>query len=173
MDSVDKNARGKMRQSPDVADLYMTNALASGRSGIASLGFDPRRTAVDRLPGRSNYGGLYRDSTDTLWSRAESPTSLTHESIHRGFKRMKDAGNQDAKYLDYMENEGSVRRIMQQRMGDPERPPDGLVLPDYEAMQIMYDPVRSPSASTRQRNLDRMERAAAEMIAKRRDRGPR
>jgi hypothetical protein len=167
-----KSRRNLYRDNPEVADMQLAAGLASNRSGIASLGYDPRKFAVDPTPAESRFGGLYDPAIDAGWVSVKSPSSLTHEAIHRGIRKMRDV-SEPAYGLRQDDEESLVRYIMRTRMGDPENRGEESVR-DYWNSVRQYDADKAGDprpALERQERADQIEREARTQIAKRRPYG--
>lgn len=86
--------------APSVADRQLGDAAlkqdaAANWLAIAALGHDPHRFAVMDDRGKSvTVAGAYGPRQDAGFYSAENAPTLagTHESIHRGFKRLRDEG---------------------------------------------------------------------------------
>jgi hypothetical protein len=178
-------------------DYYAKAALASERSALAKLGFDPNKAAIDvgTNPANVSVLGQYKSSkggTDQIYANARTPSTLVHESIHRGIQKLKDSPFWKPEFNDFSpataNDELLVRHLMQSRMGDPTVPEFKSYMPNYDFKQpvqqgsgreleatarALFDPNQSSLAKSRQKTLDAMEAAAANYIAQRRPGGPR
>lgn len=158
--------------APAINDYYAKAALAANRSPLASLGFDPTRTAADlgRDPRKVNISGMYLPEDDQMYANAQDPSSIVHESMHRGIQKLSESpywkpeweGNTKGLFNEYL-----VRKLMQEKAGDPE---GGLGAVDAEQKGRAVDLFKQ---TKHRKTLDDMESAAALLIAKQRPRGPR
>src|SRR5882762_2655695 len=67
---------------PGGEDYYAKAALAAQNSGLASLGFDPTRSAADFSmdPKKVNILGMYKRKGDEIYANARDPSAIVHES---------------------------------------------------------------------------------------------
>ena len=164
----------------EYGNLYAEHANAQ-RSALAALGFDASRVTPSPDPGaRFPLAGAYSPQTDALFvnSYAAGPKTVgSHEGMHRGIEKLKEAGmfpslaglnpnvNSQAGIDDH---EMLVRALMVDRYG-PES--EGLgqsgKLNDLQIQRGM-EWLAQNSDYVRQ-----VEAAAAQLIAKNRPRGPR
>lgn len=112
-------------------------AIAVGRSGLATLGFDPSKVAVDAISGLTTLGGVYQRNLDrpsnepaigmnTAYDRGMNsggPSTVVHESLHRGLEHLARRNPEAAKLMDSIPHheEFIVRYLMATKMGDPEK----------------------------------------------------
>lgn len=155
------------------ADRLRAEAIASERSALAKLGWDPG-LAVSTPPTRETIAldGLYAPKSNANWYREDAPAASQHEAMHRGFRHLYNTGKMP-KGFDWNEEEAYVRALMQKAYGDVE-------LAQTVGKGV---PLAPESAGYKQiiqgRNLkdsmmaDMIEKAAAEEIARKRPRGPR
>jgi hypothetical protein len=101
------------------ADQLYAAWLASQRSPLAALGFDPRRMAMSSAGPRLTAAGLYWPDADTMWMDSRYRSAPVHESMHRGFKLMKDAGMKTSPA-----EERAVRAMMLRNYGPVEKEPE-------------------------------------------------
>ena len=169
-------------------DYYAKAALAVENSALAKLGFDPSKTAADILkdPARVNIVGAYQPKNDQIYSNVGAPSSIVHESIHRGIKKLQDSPywKKEFEPFGHGSNEMLVRYLMQSKMGDPERVEDQAAaasigtdtsegLKQQDAAASMFNPSKSSLAKTRLDLINKMEEAAANYIADKHPGGPR
>jgi hypothetical protein len=117
------------------AAIYAAAQQAANRSALAKLGYDPRAFALDvKAPSNVTIAGAYSTKSDSGYVNANHPSTIIHESIHRGVQKLRDAKNADGSAVvpehlrPYIESsgrsafgeEGLVRYIMATQMGDPE-----------------------------------------------------
>lgn len=116
-------------------EMLMRNYIASRRSGIAALGFEPSKTVlsedVGKIPPLVNTAGFYLgDNTYSKRDPRNSGSTPTHEGMHRGIDQLLYANYDDPKKSkklervnarkNYDENEIAVRALMQKYYGDIE-----------------------------------------------------
>src|ERR1700719_404837 len=84
---------GSKALNTSLKDYYAKAALASQNSALATLGINPSQAAVDvtRDPAKVNNLGIYDPHTDNIYTNAQIPSNLVHESIHRGIQKLKDS----------------------------------------------------------------------------------
>lgn len=159
----------------------MRNYIASRRSGIAALGFEPSKTVlsedVGKTPPLVNTAGFYLgDYTYSKRDPRNSGSTPTHEGIHRGIDELiySDYDPERAKKLErinprknYDENEIAVRALMQKYYGDIES--EGTVKGD--PTQVNQGTVYLMENMDFLNELERM--AAAELKRRGRPMGPR
>jgi hypothetical protein len=167
------------KEDPRVKDYYLKAALATKRSALAALGFDPSKVAADfqRDPSHVNILGTYRPETDQTYANALEPSTIVHESIHRGIEKLRDSPHWQKQWgpLSDDYNEYAVRWLMENRMGDPE----GEFIkknPHANFSKLQKDSARkifsNPKANLT-KDLAAMEAAAAQYLAAKQPRGPR
>jgi hypothetical protein len=120
-------------------EALMRNFIASRRSGVASLGFDPGRTVLSQKeenlpPGAQTLGFSLKDYTYSKRDPRSSGATPVHESMHQGIEQLlKDSDTKpgsmkrvDAKASDktFHENEIATRALMQKYYGGIEREGD-------------------------------------------------
>jgi len=144
----------RAESDPDRRDYMMRSYIASQRAAIAAIGFDPSRAIVSSdNPENIRYdtAGKYRphtlteegkrekdiDMTMVLRSQDTDPSTMTHESMHRGIEQLirkkdqedatlvREKGgiptlNEDLKRAGSGEQEDIVRALMQKYYGDIE-----------------------------------------------------
>ncbi len=73
-----------------IKNYYAKAALAVQNSALASLGFDPSKAVADlsRDPHTVNIAGFFKPRTDELYANAQDPSTIVHESIHRGIDKL-------------------------------------------------------------------------------------
>lgn len=167
--------------APALDDYYAKAALAANRSPLAALGFDPSRTALDlnerKAQARSGdniyaLGGVYNPGTDEAYASITSPSSIVHESIHRGIQKLNESPYWNKNWPDsggeqHDLNELVVRRLMQTKAGDPE------TYAGNKQRETAMEHFGNTNFPFRQKMIDDMEAAAALLIAKRKPGGPR
>lgn len=115
--------RGIVDGTPATADEYMAAQLASLRSPITALGYQPRAATLDVKSGRGvNVAGQYDPKKDSIYSNVAFPSNLIHESTHRGLEMLRKEGLIPKSLQDRLPPEEMVvRYIMALHMGDPEK----------------------------------------------------
>lgn len=164
-----KNA--ELREKLD--GLSARAALAANRSAIASLGFDPDKINYQTKMPPLSVGGLYNPDSDKMWVNAfkENASPAVHETIHRGFEKLREKSPEAKKILDGMriDEEYLVRYMMATKMGDPELRIDHNVSMEQRAIAMEHFK-KFPKLS---KDLDRLEEIAAELRKEQRPRGPK
>jgi len=162
-------------QQDPLKDFYAKAALASEGSALAKLGFDPNKAAVDVLSDPKKYqiaiGGLYQPKDDKVYANAYYPSSIVHESIHRGIQKLQESPHWKPEFEDLVkgnDNEMLVRHLMEEKMGNPEV---GFGDKERDKARFLYN--GSLLDDKRRKLLNQMEEAAANLIAQKRPGGPR
>lgn len=109
--------------APDVNNIAMRAALAANRIPVAAVGFDPSRVALDTQSGTGvNIAGAYSPLKDAIYQNSAYPSTMVHESIHRGLEQLRRAHPQEMGKLDTQlpDEEYTVRWLMQNQAGNPE-----------------------------------------------------
>jgi hypothetical protein len=165
---------------PHLAELLTRAHLATRRSALASLGFDPSKVTFDTKIGPDvNTYGFTDPDTGLVYSNPAAVSNVVHESIHRAVLRMQndpDVPKEWKKFLEtkYQSGDGEemlVRELMRRTMGDPEQETGGSQR--GQAYHVFKNP-KNFAGGSGDKMIDDMERWAAEQI--RRDRpygGPR
>jgi hypothetical protein len=164
-----------------LSQYYMRAQLAVEGSPLAKLGFDPTKVAVDvtRKPEDVNILGMYSPSKDDIYSNVYSASTIIHESIHRGIQKLKESEFWDPEFKDITKGqmeEYVVRHLMETKMGNPEKAeevpgPEGVGRQQRDRARYLF--TKGPMAQDYTGKLERMEKAAADYIAKKRPGGPR
>lgn len=161
-------------------DYYARGALAAKRSALATLGFDPAVVAADleRDPDKVNLLGASRDNE--IYANARHPSTLVHESIHRGIDRLKASPfwkpefNQYDSKDNYNNNEHIPRYVASRKLGEADWNDNWGA---YSNPQLRKNALshfeESVGAQRNKRILDDMEMAASRYMASRNPRGPR
>lgn len=175
MDTVDVSGRNFKNLGIGNDDYYTRAALATNNSALAGLGFDPSHTAADfiRDPKMVNILGTYAPKTDQIYANARDPSTIVHESIHRGMRKLEDSPQWKPEFGDITHNaalnEAAVRHLMMNKMGNPEAENLGSVgKHQQDFAEAMFD-----GYSRYQKLLDAMENAASNHIANKHPMGPR
>jgi hypothetical protein len=88
---------------------------------------------------------------------------MVHEAVHRGIRILRDAGKLPFK-LDHRRDELAVRALMQRHFGDLEA---------FESQGVEHPQITQSRWEFSEAELDQLEKAAADFIAKKRPMGPR
>lgn len=158
----------------DLADDIHKAWLASRRSSVAQLGFNPRETVTSDEPGtklvlydregkkEGMLGGFYNPTTNKTWFDRSLPATQVHESMHRGISMMRKEGLLPFD-LPHKSEEFMVRALMQRHLGDLESKEMGGVPEDLVGGASTIAPEQ----------MDQLEKAAGEYMARKRPMGPR
>lgn len=93
--------------------------LAARKSGLATIGFDPHVSVSSPDDGTQlTLAGLYRRKDDTIWYDSGAPDALVHESMHRGYAKLKEEGIVPKNSV--YDEETIVRALIQKHLGDVE-----------------------------------------------------
>lgn len=162
--------RQKVSDNPNLGNLQTRAQLASGRSAIAALGHEPRRTAHSEGMGPTNLAGLYDPKGDMMWVNAHYPSAQVHESVHRGIQTLINEDRLSPKTLEFIEDpkndELTTRYVMMRTMGNPEVEGAGpLGKEQIEAARLLFE-----GGLDAEKNMDilrDLERVAQKVIAER------
>ena len=153
--------------SPSVSDNLMAGYLASQRSALAALGFDPHHMTIgDAPPEKWTVSGSYYPKADQILSTGVYPSTTAHESMHRGIEALRQA-NMLPPGFDDLSEESSVRAQMLRNYGGVETG-RGSVGDEQIANGRYYNENRNFSPI-----MDALETAAQKLYAQRHPRGPR
>ena len=153
--------------SPAVSDNLMAGYLASQRSALAALGFDPRHMAIgDAPPEKWSVSGSYYPKQDQILSTGVYPSTTAHESMHRGIEALRQANMLPPGFSDLSE-ESSVRAQMLRNFGGVESG-RGKLGDEQIANGQYYNDNRNFSPI-----MDALETAAQKLYASLHPRGPR
>jgi len=156
--------------------------LASLRSAIAGLGFDPRRFILDdKSGGDVTVAGFYSPAKDRGYANNAYPSALMHESVHRGLGQMRAEPNLELSPLarEILQNKAVgantqdellTRYLIYSLMGDPEAK---IGKPGDTGQEERKAAIKHFSSDRQKQAVNELEAAAAKMIAKRRPGGPR
>lgn len=149
------------------ADYIHRAWLASRRSAVSQLGFDMGHTVLSptNTEWTSSLMGLYEPGKDRIWANSRYESSIIHESIHRGVQKLMKEGV--IPELEKGTNEYLTRLLMHRHFRSYEVEDLGGPAA-YKA--FLGDTVGIPH---NEKFLDRVEKAAADYIAKKRPGGPR
>lgn len=151
--------------SPPVADNLMAGYLASRRSALAALGFDPHNMVVGNIPPEKlSLGGEYDPTTDTIATTGIYPSTTVHESMHRGIQKLRDARMLPQAFPNVSE-EMAVRAQMQRNYGLVEQGRG-----DVGDQQVAGGTRMNQKMPTL---MDALEKAAQELYARMHAHGPR
>jgi hypothetical protein len=145
----------------DMADAY----LASQKSALAALGFDPRKMIVgtDKAAQSQDWAinGMYKPDRDAMFTTGRHPNTIVHESMHRGVEQLIAAGMLQP----VADEERLIRANMQNSLGMIEQGKSSDREVTRGKMFLESEKGRS--------EIDRIEALAAQLIAQRTPRGPR
>lgn len=154
----------------DMSSRLLAAWLASRSSPLAALGFDPRvmiSAPAKMTEGRNlTLGGTYSPSKDEIFTTGQADSTFVHESIHRGMKKLREAGVLP-KNADKYSEERLTRAFMLKYYGDVEKGRGRLGDKQVEAGRAILTNSRDTKV------LDEIEAAAAQYIAQQTPRGPR
>jgi Large polyvalent protein associated domain 38 len=170
--SVDDNTKSRLTKitDPEMRDNITRAALAANRTALATLGFDMRRLVLDTESKGTNFGGAYDPKTDGMFVVGSEPSAMVHESMHRGIELVRKQRPELFKDWPSDREEMAVRWLMQKH-GDVESGRGETADKQIAQAKTLYgDSYWGPS---RRAALDKIEAAAAELLAQRRPRGPR
>lgn len=160
-------------------DQLAQTDLAVKRSALAALGFDPRQFAMapPEAPLDLTAAGVTATDTNMAATTGMYPSTLAHESMHRGINMLRAAGMLPAysgaiKDADNPE-EALVRAMMLQKYGPVEKGRGELADQQIGLAEGMLDSRFNPRYEDNLRTLAEVEAAAAKLVAKRTPRGPR
>jgi hypothetical protein len=120
-------------------EMLMRNFIASHKSGVASLGFDPSKIVQSTESKNINpldnmLGYTLKDYMYAKRDPRDYGATITHENMHKGIQTLldnKEASGTDSAALDkvdpyasrkgFDDNELAVRALMQKHYGDVER----------------------------------------------------
>jgi len=109
----------KSPASQELADAVYKSQMMANTSPVSALGFDLDKNTFIKDDGTPlNYGGMYNETRDRIWSNLKSSGNPVHESTHRGLRMLRDKGYNipDGQVID----EDTVRAILLNRFGDIE-----------------------------------------------------
>lgn len=105
----------------DRADRMMRGKVAADQSAVGALGFDPDVTSYTSR-GNLSWAGEHDPATGRVWYDAAYPSSVVHESVHRGHGVV-ERDPEGSALMDSLSNYGhemATRSEMQRRFGDIE-----------------------------------------------------
>lgn len=151
--AVDLNQRPDLQG--DVRNMMMQAALAANRSPIAAMGFDPARANVDVAIKNPSLGGLYNPNNDGMYTTKAFPSSILHESTHRGIERLREKYPEQANPIlnKLPDEEYVVRWLMQDKGGDPEKGLGDLSDKQRQVGRDMFANENWPASSGQNREL--------------------
>lgn len=151
-----------------VGTIFTQAALASNRSAIATLGFDPTKINLQAKQGPANLGGFYNPNNDKIWINVVpgNESSVVHESIHRGLEMLSRQSPEAKDIIDKLPEEQVVRYMMYKTMGDPEGR-------QGEIDKKQRDQGKALENSDIAAKVEQLELMVAELHKNNRPRGPR
>ena len=167
MDDTGDNPGSPEAVSPSVSDNLMAGYLASRRSALAALGYDPRHMTIGEAPKADwSVSGSYYPKEDQILSTGVYPSTTVHESMHRGIQALRQAGVLPEGMKDLSE-ESTVRAQMLRNYGDVEMG-RGKLGDEQVNDGRYYNENRNFSPT-----MDAIEAAAQKLYAARHPGGPR
>lgn len=149
----------------DHQDAYTRAHLASNHLPIAALGLEGRNTTADMSGKATNIAGAYSADKDKAYFSGADPSSLLHESAHRGLALVKDRPELPERLRQRIggsDEESIVRQLMQKYAGDPEQGPVDIQQKRIAAIN-----------PTPQNDIAALNDLVSKMMQERRPRGPR
>ena len=157
--------------------------LASRKSAVAQLGFDWSKTTYSDQPGRqlgiesnkegmSALSGYFNPNQGNMWFNVDSPSALVHESMHHGINMLreqgllpKELGEMSLRTKEgFHQDELIVRALMRHHFKDVETALAGGT-PNPQINEAV--------SKISKKQIEAVEKAAADYIAKKRPMGPR
>ena len=156
--------------SREQSDIFMAAKLAADKSPVAALGMD--LTKLHYSPPGSGPSltarGAFNPQKDVKWADSENPSTIVHESIHRGMNELRKAKPDDfQKIAGEWKEEILTRALMLKYYGDVE-----LAGMDETIIQKQINPARKVLEKAPD-VLEKLERLAQEEIKNRKPMGPR
>jgi len=146
-----------------MADDMTAAYLGARKSAVSTLGFDPANMVIGQQPEKDlTLGGAYTANPDQILTTGAYPSTMVHESFHRGIEKMRQAG-----VLPTMPTgeEPIVRAMMQRKLGMVEQGRGDAG--DSGVQDGIFVNKQWP------KELDAIEAAAAAYLAKQTPGGPR
>ena len=148
--------------TPNLGDVLYAAAIAARRNPIAALGFDPSRITFEPKPTHTTTAGLYSPDKDLIYANPFEPSAVLHESVHRGFDKLRLAGEKTPS-----NEESAVRWLMSELAGDPETKfydemgflPQAVGRKEVELAKLLY------TLPSYREELSRLTAAAQRLIA--------
>lgn len=171
---LDKMENWKLKEK--LGTTFAQAALAANRNAIATLGFDPNRTVMDIVMEGANVGGAYHKKKDAIYANIDAvdPSSVLHESIHRGLQKLREKSPEAAELIkDLPQEEYVVRYMMYKYAGDPEGKGGDIDLQQRKSGIWHFDENQGDWSGKNRKALDRLMEIAADLRAQQRPRGPR
>jgi hypothetical protein len=150
-------------------------ALAANRNPIATLGFDPSRTVMDVVMKGANIGGAYEAKRDAIYANIDSvdPSSVLHESIHRGLEKLRQKSPEAAELIKSMgAEEYTVRYLMYKYAGDPEGKSGDIDAKQRKSGIWAFDENSGDWTGKNRKSMDKLLEIAADLHKQERPRGP-
>ena len=156
--------------SREQSDDLMAAKLAADKSPVAALGMDLTKVHYSP-PGKGpalTIRGAFAPKQDIMWADGVAPSSIVHESIHRGMNELRKAKPDEFKKIagDW-EEEILSRALMLKYYGDVEVPGT-----DETIIQRQINPARKVLEKAPD-VLEKLEQLAQEEIKTRKPMGPR
>lgn len=163
----------------ELGPVFAQAALAANRNPIAALGFDPNRTVMDIMLKKGTLGGAYLPSGDAIYANVSDtdPSSVVHESMHRGIKRLKEYSPRAKELIEkeLPDEESVVRWMMYSTMGDPEKDLGSISDKQRKGAIWWFDPAQAGNnfGAKRLKALAELMEIAVNMRKEQRPGGPR
>lgn len=167
-DTGETGVRPAPIRSP-VADNLMAGYLASRRSALAALGFDPRNMTIGDPPSGENPWGVsgeYDPVSDQIVTTGVFPSTTAHESMHRGMQALRQAGVMPPEVSDSGLSEESIIRAQMLRNYGPIEQGRGKTGDEQVRAGQWYNENKTSL-------MDKLEAVAAQIYAKKHPGGPR
>jgi hypothetical protein len=161
-------------------DRLETAWLAANKTALGSLGFDPRHIAsTPATKEATTVAGFYKPENDKIWYNEKYPSTIIHESLHRGIQELKDAGKLPDWLKSNME-ETLVRGMMLKHLGNIEMGRGETGNKQIQYAQNLMEPRMSHGAVWATNHgksfpnmLTELESLAARHLYEKQPRGPR
>lgn len=170
---LDKMENWKLKEK--LGTTFTQAALAANRNPIALIGFDPSRTVMDLVMKGANVGGAYEAKRDAIYANIDSadPSSVLHESIHRGLEKMRQKSPEAAEIIRSLPSEEHVVRYMMYKLaGDPEGKSGEIDKKQRDSGIWMFSSDKGDWTGKNQKALARLLEIAADLRKEQRPRGP-
>jgi len=156
------------------ADLYTRAALVTQKLPLAKLGWDPEKLSFAVMDSNLNYAGAYNRPADLGYVEVQSPSTIVHESIHRGLNLLRK--NPEAAQLikAIPDEELAVRYLMYKNGGNPETGKGEGADRQIKQARDYYDNPDFPELNKARKGiLDALDKLAQRLLKEKQPRGPR
>jgi hypothetical protein len=146
--------------------------VAAQRSSLAAYGFEPRQTILSEFKGGPGLtvAGVYSPKDDAKWVDMGHKSVAVHESIHRGFTKLRNTGQLPS--LNNWPEEVIVRALMLRAYGPVEKGRGNLADEQVSQAEMLIGP-KNPRQKEFLKLITDIEQSAQAAIARERPRGPR